>query len=806
VRREIAKECIYGVDVNGMAVELGKLSMWLETLAADRPLAFLDHHLKQGNSLVGSDVTAVLSNGAESDDGQLTLQQSFARLRERTLDHVMDLMRELLEVDNETLDDIKSMEELYDEIRSDALYQRLFELANVHTAEEFGVDVPENAYETMARAIENPDDWAELRDEPWFREAQRKARAESFFHWELEFPGVFFDADGEKREDAGFDAVIGNPPYVKIQNIGQRYKNYFSNKFVTAKERYDLYSLFVENSFDITKRRFGMILPNKFFESRAGKPLRNHLESSESVKKIVDFKRNQVFHGATVYTCLLFLNKQSKPAQIEYGEISSDPELEMTKLSFTNVDITKEGNKWNLVGETEQELLSKIEEGKSLEALTEQILVGVQTSANDVYVLRDCVISGNTIEGYSPESDERIEIEKGVTRPFVTDNNVSRYKSPDTDARLIYPYNKKGDIYSETELEREYPEAYSYLADHKHRLEDRGSETQEFETWYAHWCPRDPAKFERQKILISQVAKKGESTYDYEGGIYFSSTVYTPILKQDSELLEMSTLGVLNSNLIYYYIMTTGTVLRGGYYRYKTEYIQSIGIPTQELDTRLEGNVNKIIDLKNKRSTLNLSLLDYLGISTDDDLDGDRLGDLYMPPAGLADSTVAKTAEELEGLRVEGVDFEEDGTRLVMSVDISYKPDEDDPRETDTYGRLAESEFETYEAMVFTGLSDAEETLVRNFVPVAVDEAGGFAGFRQSATQTIRLIDRLEDLTLPDVDATRDGLERYIDVKERADELDEKIQKTDDLIDEIVYDLYGLTDEEIEIVEEAVGD
>ncbi|MDY6774838.1 MAG: restriction endonuclease [Halobacteria archaeon] len=203
-------------------------------------------------------------------------------------------------------------------------------------------------------------------------------------------------------------------------------------------------------------------------------------------------------------------------------------------------------------------------------------------------------------------------------------------------------------------------------------------------------------------------------------------------------------------------------------------------------------------------------MLDYLGISTDDGISdsigGETLGDLYMPPAGLADSPLSKTAEDYEGLRVEDVHFESDGARLVMHAEVSYKPDEDDPRETDNWGRLAEDEFESYEAMVFTGLSDAEETLVREFVPVAVDEAGGFADFRQSAKQTISLVDRLEDLTLPDVDATRDGLERYMEVKNRADELDEKIEKTDTLIDEIVYDLYGLTDEEIEIVEEAVAD
>jgi len=115
-------------------------------------------------------------------------------------------------------------------------------------------------------------------------------------------------------------------------------------------------------------------------------------------------------------------------------------------------------------------------------------------------------------------------------------------------------------------------------------------------------------------------------------------------------------------------------------------------------------------------------------------------------------------------------------------------------------------EFETYEAMAFVGLSDAEETLVQEFVPVAIEEAGGFAGFRQNATKTISPLDRLKDLTLPAIEDVRDGLEQYADVRARANDLEEKIERTDALIDEIVYDLYGLTDEEIEIVEQAVSE
>jgi type II restriction/modification system DNA methylase subunit YeeA len=108
--------------------------------------------------------------------------------------------------------------------------------------------------------------------------------------------------------------------------------------------------------------------------------------------------------------------------------------------------------------------------------------------------------------------------------------------------------------------------------------------------------------------------------------------------------------------------------------------------------------------------------------------------------------------------------------------------------------------------MVFHDLDPARADLIEVFVPHAVAEAGGYAGFRDSATKTISLLDRLESLTLPALDDVRGGLADYRDAVERAEELDERIERTDALIDEIVYELYGLTDEEIEIVEEAVGE
>jgi hypothetical protein len=200
--------------------------------------------------------------------------------------------------------------------------------------------------------------------------------------------------------------------------------------------------------------------------------------------------------------------------------------------------------------------------------------------------------------------------------------------------------------------------------------------------------------------------------------------------------------------------------------------------------------------LKDGYKKLNLDLLNYLGNYDD----GPNLPDvgLFQPSES---NVLDATTEEYEKLRVGDVRAERDGTRVTISATARYKPEDQDAHETDTYGYI-ETDF--VEAFTLVDCSEAEAALVAAFVPVAVDDE--IAGFRANATKTNSLVDRLKAITLPDPDDVADDLDRYVDTKERADELDEKIKKTDQLIDEIVYDLYALTDEEIEIVESAVQD
>jgi predicted GTPase len=97
-------------------------------------------------------------------------------------------------------------------------------------------------------------------------------------------------------------------------------------------------------------------------------------------------------------------------------------------------------------------------------------------------------------------------------------------------------------------------------------------------------------------------------------------------------------------------------------------------------------------------------------------------------------------------------------------------------------------------------VEDKMRPLIEEFVSLAVDQAGGFADFRESATKTNSIIDRLEKLTLPKLEDVEQGLEKFIDNREEAEKLEEEIQETDELIDAIVFELYDLTEEEVETV------
>jgi type I restriction-modification system DNA methylase subunit len=799
LRREIAKECIYGVDVNGMAVELAKLSMWLETLAADKPLAFLDHHLKTGNSLVGSNIHDVLDEQDETDgEGmQTTLFDDFEQIRRDTLKHVRELIDELVSIDNNDLDDIKRMERKYTEIRHDPAYRRLLEFTNVHTAERFGLDVPEEAYRTMAGAIDNEAEWeSEVVSRDWFATAQVMAIEEGFFHWELEFPEVFLNGAAESG-DSGFDVVVGNPPYVRQEQLAAL-KPFLKSKFDSYHSAADLYTYFIERGKSLLGkgRDLGFITSNKFLDSEYGDSIRGILAEDTSILKAFDFHSLPVFSdGVSAYPLVfIFKNEQVEENHTTIGRVRS---LEFSELreELSEIEYVISQDKfvdsgWKILPPEVTTTISSIEEDteKLVDYLDVPLRRGLLTGLNDAFIL-----SKDDSNRFSDDFEHLYELLKG--------EDVHRYRIEYNRREIIavpsgWTRKESGKTNEDAAWEwfkQKYPSVAEHLSPYESKAKQR-HDRGEF------WWELRPCNYyddlTNSKIVYPVISSGPNFSID-EDGLFINDKLYS-IPKKDYSLL-----GLLNSKLVHFWVQASLSGLRGDFQEFRAVHVEKVPIPKGiRGDNDIEELSQKAIRLRGNYDDLNLNLFDYISV----DSKGPTVTEIgfCQPPKNAADSILQETAEEKPKLKIGTATVtRESETSVVINLTARYKPDNPEDYETDAYDY---TETDPQPALKISDLTETEADLIEAFVPVAVDKAEGFANFRKNATKRNSLVDRLRKLTLPRVADVRDGLESYQQTMERATELEEKIEHTDELIDEIVYELYGLTDEEIEIVEESVGD
>jgi hypothetical protein len=306
LKLRVLKSCIYGVDLNPMAVELAKVSLWLECFTLGAPLSFLDHHLKCGNSLIGSSVQE-----ARDALGQDLLGNQFTYLFDAT--RLIHKAGELSGVSaQEVIASRKAYQGAYDAL---APFKRLLD---VYTSAYFGNTGARHTSRLYAGAIvandytqANPDDRKVIET------ALSLARAKRFFHWELEFPEVFFN-ETKRKDNGGFDAVVGNPPYISapamVANMPLDRKA-LEAQYTLLTMKWDLYCAFIEQSCRKLSSGgiMGLIVPSQVLYQDYAKLLRKNLVDTYRIDFVVDHSHVRVFQEATVMTCILIVSKQLTP-------------------------------------------------------------------------------------------------------------------------------------------------------------------------------------------------------------------------------------------------------------------------------------------------------------------------------------------------------------------------------------------------------------------------------------------------------------------------------------------------------------
>ena len=304
-RRLVAQRCLFGVDLNPTAVQLARLSLWLATLSAGKPLTFLDHHLACGNSLLGAspvDVArqppGVTSRAWPRRDTPLFTDADL----EPSLAAAVAERRWLAETRDDTADVVREKERRLDRLRAASDWKSIADLWCACWMWPDRVRAPGPAvFAALVDALtrgrsELPE---RLRD-PLLGRAREIAGTNHFFHWMLEFPEAYFDDAGRPLTSGGFDAVVGNPPWDMLRADGAE-KHFFRRSGVyrhQASGHINRYQIFLERAITLTRRggRIGLVLPSGFATDHTSALLRRELLTHANVDTITGFdNRKAIF-------------------------------------------------------------------------------------------------------------------------------------------------------------------------------------------------------------------------------------------------------------------------------------------------------------------------------------------------------------------------------------------------------------------------------------------------------------------------------------------------------------------------------
>ena len=599
IKKHIIEQTIYGVDIDSGAVDIARLRFWLSLVVDEpkpQPLPNLDFKIMQGNSLLESYQGVDLSHiGKEEEiivDDLIDFGDEYKSVQRLTFfsdakEKIQQLIKNYF---TSTEDKTLKRKEINDLIEGKIHYKIIFEKRQVKYKvdlfeKKFGITSEEDLTEKLQKGTltsKGKEYKAYIADKKRLLELdlienelisfQTKIER-PYFLWHTYFKDVF--------DKGGFDIVIGNPPYVQLQNNGGKLAALYEEEgFETFARSGDIYCLFYEKAYQLLKQGgiCNFITSNKWMRAGYGQATRKFFLEHTNPLILIDFAGIKVFETATVDVNILLYVKE-KPTFNTWGCTIKDNELK--KLSLY---VRQHGGKttfssdesWVILSEIEQRIKAKIEAiGTPLKEWNISINYGIKTGFNDAFI-----INGEKraeLIAQDPKSAE-------IIRPILRGRDIKRYG-----------YDWKNLYVITARLVTDIPNNYPAVCKHLEQFKGKGklgdnSTTKVFKRpWWA-WM-QEPVNywedFFKEKLLYSEIVREPQFFFDKNGQFLAEATTFIMTGENLEYLYHL-----LHSKTITYFFKTfyAGGGLGGDGYRYKKVFLEKLPIPKPILPISLEEN------------------------------------------------------------------------------------------------------------------------------------------------------------------------------------------------------------------------
>lgn len=408
-----------------------------------------------------------------------------------------------------------------------------------------------------------------------------------------------------------FEYIIGNPPYVNTHDMSRETASYLKNNFKTTKNgTFNIFYAFIEQSMKYLNEngRLGFIVPNNFITIDAAKNLRSYLIENEYISRLIDFNLNLAFNPVKAYNAIIFLDKNNKD-KFEYSKLPYNENIQMVLLnanfeyirySDLNSDI------WHLMNESDRANIRIIE--NIGEKLDKHIRTGIATLKDKVYKFTP--VREDEQFYYMNFDGNEYSIEKNITKSIIKISEVNNEEDiRNCNDRIIFPYEYNQELGKYTIIPEEnmmlnYPNAYSYLEQQRHYLEERSSQ-QNAVVWYEYGRSQalsnygirliHPTFSSRPKFMIDEM----EDRLFVNGYAIFIDRIW------EADVLQK----ILNSKVMNFYIRNTSYSLEGGFFCYQKKYFKNFSIPNLS-----EGQIAYIRG-ENDRDRLDEYIINIYGVN-----------------------------------------------------------------------------------------------------------------------------------------------------------------------------------------------